>query len=126
MIGKRVAEMMKIKDEVLLAGISYTMAYGETERCRGVTKRKVKVCLNEGTPDEACVYLHILVDNATSYDVLIGAHFTHCVTNNMNFRESYVEYSPNWSTTTKRTARFAIDLYATPDQQTPGGEATGL
>ena len=95
MIGKRVADMMKINDEDLHAGISYTMASGETARCRGVTKRKVKVCLNEGTPDEACVYLHILVDNAISYDVLIGAHFTHRVTNSMNFCEIYVEYNPD-------------------------------
>ena len=80
MLGKRVVDQMGLTDADLNEGITYTVASGASAKCRGVTKKKVAILLLPGTIHEVKAFLHVLVDNATSYDVLLGAHFVNRVT----------------------------------------------
>ena len=74
MVGKRLAEQMELKDAELFEGITYNTIEGESHKSRGVTKRKVAIVLRPSQADEATVYLYVMVDNATTYDILLGAH----------------------------------------------------
>ena len=74
MIGKKLAEKMELTDVNLYEGITYNTAKGDSYKSRGVTKRKVAIILRPGQSDEAKVFLHVLVDNATTYDILMGVH----------------------------------------------------
>ena len=58
----------------------------------------------------------MLVDNDTSYDVVLGAHFINRLTACINFIDSYWEFVPDWNTQAKLKARIPLDLYVTPDQ----------
>ena len=69
-----------------------------------------------GTIHEVKAFLHVLVDNATSYDVLLGAHFVNRMTACINFIDSYWEIVPDWNTQAKLRARIPLDLYVTLDQ----------
>ena len=89
MIGKRVADALGLQAKDLDEGITYTVASGAFAECRGVTKKTLAICLLLGTPDQVTSHLHVQVDNATSYDVLIGAHFVNRVTVLINYRNSY-------------------------------------
>ena len=89
MIGKMVADALGLQAKDLDEGITHTVASGASAKCRGVTKKKLAICLLPRTPDQVTAYLHVLVDNATSYDVLIGAHFVNRVTVLINYRDSY-------------------------------------
>ena len=74
MVGKRLAKEMELKDADLFEGIIYNTVEDESHKSRGVTKRKAAIVLRPGQADEATVYLHVMVDNATTYDILLGAH----------------------------------------------------
>ena len=89
MIGKRVADALGLRAKDLDEGIPHTVASRAFAKCRGVTKKKIVICLLLGTPDQVRAHLHILVDNATSYDLLIGAHYVNRVTMLINYRDSY-------------------------------------
>ena len=74
MIGEKLAEQMEITDADLFEGITYNTAKGDNHKSRGVTKRKVAITMWPGQSDEAKVFLHVMVNNATTYDILLGAH----------------------------------------------------
>ena len=84
-IGKKQAERMGITNVDLAASIPYLTADGSTARCTGVTKKTVAIRLLPGTVNEA--HVHILVDNAETYDVLLGSHFVNRVVNSINLRQ---------------------------------------
>ena len=89
MIGKRVADALGLQAKDLDEGITYTVASGASAKCRGVTKKQLAIYLLPGTLDQVTAHLHVLVDNATSYDVLVGAHFVNRVTVVINYRDSF-------------------------------------
>ena len=77
MVGKRLAKQMELKDADLFEWITYNTAEGKSHKSRGVTKRKLAIVLRPGQSDEAKVYLHVMMDSATTYDILLGAHWIH-------------------------------------------------
>ena len=95
MIGKRLAEQMEITDADLFEGITYNTAEGDSHKSRGVTKWKVAIILRPGQADEAKVFLHVMVDNATTYDILLGAHWIHRIGGIINTRSGQFLYRPD-------------------------------
>jgi hypothetical protein len=126
MIGQRQADRMGITDADLEEGIPYLTADGGTAKCRGVTRQRVKIALLAGTPDETLAHLHILVDKADTYDVLLGAHFLMRVVNSINLRAGYMEVCPDWDTTGVRTALVPIDTYIPPTRGPVVRDATNF
>ena len=95
MIGKQLAEHMELSDADLFEGIKYNTTEGESHKSRGVTKRKVGIVLRPGQADEAKVFLHVMVDNATTYDILLGAQWIHRIGGIINTRSDQLLYRPD-------------------------------
>ena len=106
---------MNLQDADLHEGITYNTAKGESHKSRGVTKRKVSIVLRPSHSDETKVYLHVMVDNATTYDILLGAHWIHRIGGIINSRDSHLYYRPDWNTTGVRES--SIPIYAYHPQQ---------
>ena len=77
MIGKKMATQMDLQGSDLIEGITYITVEGEIHKSRCVSKRQVAIALKPGKLYEAKVYLHVMADNATTYDALLGAQWIH-------------------------------------------------
>ena len=75
MLGIEFAKSIGLVGDKLKPGINYTGASGELKRCVGVSRDKVKFILDGGGVGETTVELEVMVENATSYDVLAGGQF---------------------------------------------------
>ena len=76
--------------------------------------------------DEAVAHLHILVDNAETYDVLLGSHFVNRVVNSTNPCKNYLEICLEWDVKGERTARVPIDTYIPPSRFLVPEDATNF
>ena len=84
-----------------------------------MTKRKVAIVLRPGQADEARVYLHVMVNNATTYDILLGAHWIHRIGGIINSRSGQLLYRPDWNTTGVQESSLPLYTYHPPQAYDP-------
>ena len=84
-----------------------------------MTKRKVAIILRPGQANEAKVYLHVMVDNAKTYDILLGAHWIHRIGGIINTRNGQLLYRPDWNTTGVQEYFVPLHTYHPPQAYNP-------
>ena len=84
-----------------------------------MTKHKVAIVLRPSHSYETKVYLHVMVENATTYDILLGARWIHTIGGIINSRDSRLYYLQDWNTTGFRESSIPIYTYHPPHLYNP-------
>ena len=84
-----------------------------------MTKRKLAIVLRPVQADEAKLYLHVMVDNATTYDILLGAHWIHRIGGINNTRNGQLFYRPDRNTTGVQESSVPLYTYHPPQAYDP-------